>query len=52
MLMGHLLCGIVFAVLISGGCVVLGLPWLSAAASLVVGANVGLGASVTTRSPW
>ena len=50
MLMSHLLCGVVFAVLVAGGCMVLGLPWLSAAASLVVGANVGLGASLTTRN--
>ena len=51
MLMGHLRCGVVFAVLVCAGCVLLGLPWLSAFASLIVGANVGFGASVTTRSP-
>ena len=51
MLLGHLLCGVLFGALICVGCVLLGLSLWGAIASLVVGANVGLGASVTTGSP-
>ena len=49
MLVGHLLCGVIFGALLCTGCVVLGLSIWGIAASLFVGANVGLGASVTTR---
>lgn len=51
MLLGHLLCGVLFGVLICVGCVLLGLSLWGVVASLVVGANVGLGASVTTSRP-
>lgn len=51
MLLGHLLCGVLFGALVCVGCVLLGLSLWGVIASLVVGANVGLGASATTSGP-
>jgi hypothetical protein len=50
-MLGHLLCGALFGVLICVGCVLLGVSLWGVVGSLVVGANVGLGASATTSSP-
>lgn len=53
MLVGHLLCGMLFAALLCAGCLVLGLSLWGISASLFVGANIGLGASaLTTLVPW
>ena len=53
MMLGHLLCGMLFAALLCAGCMLLGLSLWGISASLIVGANVGLGASVlTTLAPW
>ena len=51
MLLSHLLCGVLFGVLICFGCVLLGLSLWGVVPSLVVGANIGLGASATTSNP-
>ena len=49
MLVGHLRCGILFGALVCAGCALLGLSLGSVMASLIIGANVGLGASATAR---
>ena len=51
MMLGHLLCGLVFAVLIGVSCMLLELTIWNVIAALIVSANVGLGASVTAHSP-
>ena len=50
-MLGHLLCGVLFGVLVCVGCVLLGLSLWGVVASFVVGANVGLGASATSSNP-
>lgn len=51
MILGHLLCGLVFAALVGVGCLLLGLTAWGVIAALIVSANVGLGASVTAHGP-
>ena len=49
MLVGHLLCGLMFAAFVCAGCMLLGFSIWSNLASLVISANVGLGASAATH---
>ena len=51
MLMGHLLCGVLFGALVCGACGLLGLSLWSVILSFIVGANLGLGASATAPDP-
>ena len=48
MLLSHLLCGVLFGGLLSVACLVTGLPLLNVLVAYVVGANVGLVASLGT----
>jgi len=52
MLLGHLLCGILLGVLLAGVSFVAGFSLWAALLSLVLGANLGLGASVLIPDLW
>jgi hypothetical protein len=53
MVMGHLLCGVIFGAMVCVGCALLGLSLAGITASFFIGANLGLGLStLATLVPW
>jgi hypothetical protein len=52
MLVGHLLCGIIFGALVTVASLVVGFSLLGVLLTLIIGTNVGLGASVLLRQSF